>query len=144
MVIILQLFIQFLHARKNRHDFFFHLFHFIGQFSHQLIDLLLVVVVKLRYGESTNPSQYDEGESIEPAANIGETPEGQSKLDAVYNTLYEEQVAKLSYEAVDADSNTGGHVRDNLGWDGERKGGDGVERIGVWIRFLECDHHIGV
>jgi len=38
-------------------------------------------------GEETNPRQDDEGHGIEPAADVGEEPEGESKLDGVQHVL---------------------------------------------------------
>ena len=125
----LLLLLTFLHARDVGYDFLLHLLYLAGYIGNHLVHLLLIVLVQLGDGESSNPSKDDESESIKPGANVGETPHGQAKLDTVNKIIKEEQAANFSDERVDASSNARRHFRDNPFWNGERKGGDDGKRI---------------
>ena len=51
-------------------------------------------------GEESDPGEDDEGHGVEPAADVGEEPEGQAELDRVEDVLDEDKLAHLGDHQV--------------------------------------------
>lgn len=74
-------------------------------------------------GEESNQADDDRGHGVEPAANEGEDPEGQSRLDHV-EQFSTRKAAELSDAGVDL-------VRAGVGQIVHLLGGDG--NVDVWV-----------
>ena len=70
-------------------------------------------------GEESNPREDDEGHGVEPAADVGEEPEGDAELDGIQHVLHEEESSELSEGAVDLLGGGGGNALDLVAGDGK-------------------------
>ena len=51
-------------------------------------------------GEKSNPGDKDQGHGIEPASNVGENPQRQSKLDGIKHVLNKKETSKFEKGTV--------------------------------------------
>jgi hypothetical protein len=73
--------------------------HFIELNHHltqDIIDSSFVVLIDLGNSEGCDPRQDEKSHGVEPGADVGEAPEGETKLNSVHHVLHQEQSAELS------------------------------------------------
>lgn len=69
-------------------------------------------------GEESDPGHDDEGHGVEPAADVGQDPEGQTELDGVQHVLDHEEASQLLDGAVHFVGGLASEVVDAFRWDG--------------------------
>ena len=61
-------------------------------------------------GEESNPREDDESHGVEPAANVGQEPKGDTELDGVQHVFNEEESPELGEGAVHLLGGGGGNA----------------------------------
>ena len=105
------------------HDLGLDLFNLDHHLGHHLVHLDLVVDVELGQGEESDPRKDDEGEGVEPGADVGQEPKAEAELDGVNHALDEEEPAELGQDGVEGGGEAGGHGGDGVGGQGQGQGG---------------------
>ena len=112
--------------------------------ARNLVNLGLVLLVELWCGEESNPGNDEEGQHVEPGADVGQQPEGETELDGVDHVLHEEETTKFCGDLVDGAGDTCRHVGDGLRWDSDWHRLHHGERVGSWLGLLHHDHDVAV
>jgi len=109
--------------------------------GHVLVDLLLVLLVDLGQGEESHDAEGDQGEAVEPGAQVRQAPEQSAELDGVHDVLDEEEPLELREAAVELRHNHVGGLVHLVGGQGGVGLEQGLERVSL-AALLHGLHHI--
>jgi len=113
-------------------------------FVQNRVNLGLIQDIYLGNGEKTDPGDEDQGHGIEPASNVGENPQRQTKLDGIKHVLNKKETSEFEKGTVQFGRSVVGEAvhffLGNLQVEFSYFG----ERIAGYLFLQESYHNIGV
>jgi len=121
--------------------------HFIELNHHltqDIIDSSFVVLIDLGNSEGCDPRQDEKSHGVEPGADVGEAPEGKTKLNSVHHVLHQEQSAEFAQTTIHFFCQSCGKLRHFIAGNSHFHSCDSGQGVASWLGLLHHDHDVAV